>query len=92
MSNPPARPTRLIGKVGLISSVLLLYLATTGAALGPDASRLEVTMYSFGYAVAVIVVLRIIVKLFVYLVQAATVLAVLGSLYILVRMALNALF
>lgn len=91
MSNLSTSPARFVKNGCLIVAVLILFGATTGAAIGPESSRFEVTVYSFGCALAVIVVLRIIVKLFVYLLQAAAVLAVFGLLYVLVRMAINAL-
>ncbi len=103
MSKLPARPTsvnqptrqtcprQLIRRGNLIAAVVVAYLATTGAAIAPDASQAELIMYSLGSALAIIMIIRIIIKLIAYIIQAAVVLAMLGMLYILTDIAVRAL-
>lgn len=81
--------SRLIRRGSLTAGIVVAYLATTGAAVGPEASQAELIMYSLGSALAIIMAIRIIIKLFVYIVQAAAVLGVLGMLYILVDIAVR---
>ncbi len=102
MSKLPARPTsvnqptrqtcqsQLIRRGSLIAAVVA-YLATTGAAIAPDASQAELIMYSLGSALAIILAINIIIKLIAYIIQAAVVLAMLGTLYILADIAVRAL-
>ena len=102
MSKLPARPTsvnqptrrtcqsQLISR-GRLIVVVVAYLAITGAAVAPDASQMELIMYSLGSALAIIMAIKIIIKLIVYIIQAAVVLAVLGMLYILADVVVRAL-
>ncbi len=75
----------------LLVALVVAFLATTGAAVGPDASQAELIVYSLGSALALIMAIRIIIKLFVYIVQAAVVLASLGMLYLLADIVVRAL-
>jgi len=88
--HPQTRTLRLLGRVLLSAVMVFALVATTGAGMGPDSSRAELIMYSLGSALAVIMAIKIVIKLFVYLVQTAVVLAVLGLLYLLTRVVINA--
>lgn len=81
---------RLLKQGGLSAAAVLAIIATTGAAVGPDASRIDLMMYSFGSVLAVVMIVKIAIKLFVYLVKTAVVLGVLGMIYILARIAIEA--
>jgi hypothetical protein len=81
---------RLLRRGGLSTAVIVGFLATTAAVPGPGASQAELMMYSLGSALAIIMAVRIVIKLFVYLVKAAVVLAVLGVLYTVIRIVVGA--
>ena len=92
--NQPARrpcPRSPLKRAGLIAAAVLVLCATTGAAIGPDASRIDLIMYSLGGLLAVVMVVKIVIKLFVYLIQAVVALGVLGILYLLVRAIIDAI-
>jgi hypothetical protein len=74
----------------VIAAVVIAFFATTGAADGPHSSQLELIMYSLGSALAVIMAIKIVVKLFVYIVQTAVVLSVFGLLFLLTSFVVNA--
>ncbi|MFI7543841.1 hypothetical protein [Actinoplanes sp. NPDC049599] len=73
-----------------MTALVVAYGASTGAGVGPDSSQVELIMYSLGSALAIIMAIKIVIKLFVYIVQTAAVLAVLGLLYVLGNVAVNA--
>ena len=78
--NRPARQTRglpLVRRGFLITALVVAYGAGTGAGIGPGSSQIELIMYSLGSALAVIMAIKIVIKLFVYIVQTAVVLSVL---------------
>jgi hypothetical protein len=82
-------PLSLLNRGLMILIGALVVLATTGAAVSPNASRLELMMYSYGSALAIITAIKIIIVLRVYLIKAAFLLAIVGSLYVAVRMIVN---
>jgi hypothetical protein len=88
---PQRKPTILLVRRGFLTAALVVaFVATTGAGIGPDSSRAELMMYSLGSALAVVMAIRIVIKLFVYIVQTAVVLAVFGLLYVLVDAVIDA--
>ncbi|MFI5897481.1 hypothetical protein ACIA5D_46060 [Actinoplanes sp. NPDC051513] len=89
MSKVRGTVSRIKRGLPIVVGVVVL-LALTGAAPGPDASRAELTAYSLGCAVALIVAVKIVIKLFVYIVQAAVVVSALLALLTLVKIAVNA--
>jgi hypothetical protein len=82
---------RRIKKVFLIAAGIVAFLAVTGAAPGPDASRAQLIAYSLGSAAAIIVAIRIVIKLFVYIVQAMVVIAACTALLALAKITVNAI-
>jgi hypothetical protein len=91
--NRIARPNRalsLVRRGALIAALVAALSLTTGAGIGPDSSQAELMMYSLGSALAVIMAIRIVIKLFVYIVQTAAVLAVFGVLFVLGNAVVNA--
>jgi hypothetical protein len=87
----PTTPVNRLVKRGFLTAALVVaFVASTGAGIGPDSSQAELIMYSLGSALAVIMAIRIVIKLFVYIVQTAAVLTVLGLLYILGSHAVSA--
>lgn len=90
-SHRRARVSRLARRVCLVASSTAGFVATTGAAVGPGASRAELIMYSLGSTLALIMAIRIIIRLFVYIVQAAAVLAFLTMVFVLFRITIEAM-
>ncbi len=85
-----ARTLRLLSRGVLIVAGVVAFVASTGAAVGPGSSRAELIAYSLGSALAVIMAIRIAVKLFVYIIQTAALLALFLLLYVLASFAVNA--
>ena len=87
MSKVPA-PTSPVNprRAGLLLVVVVAYLALTGAGVEADASRTEMIMY----LLAAIVAVKIVIKLIVPILQAIVVLAAVGLIYYLVKVAVDA--
>jgi len=70
----------------LIAAGLIAYLAATGAAVTANSSQIELMVYSLGSALALIVAVKIAIKLFVYIVKTAVVLAVIGAVWTIAKL------
>jgi hypothetical protein len=60
-------------------------------AVTDNSSQLELMVYSFGSALALIVAIRIAIKLFVYIVKTLVVVAVIGAVYTIAKLLADAL-
>ncbi|MEV6848790.1 hypothetical protein [Actinoplanes sp. NPDC051411] len=74
----------------LAVAVIAVLALTTGAAAGPDASRAELMAYSIGSLIAIVTVIRIVIKLFWYILQALATAAVLLTVYVVVIRTIHA--
>jgi hypothetical protein len=70
---------------------VVVLLALTAAAPGPDASRAELTAYSAGCAVALVLAVKIFIKLFFYILKAVVVVAAFLALFSLVKVTVSAI-
>jgi hypothetical protein len=55
-------------------------------AVTDNSSQIELMVYSFGSALALIVAIRIAIKLFVYIVKTLVVVAVIGAVYTIAKL------
>jgi hypothetical protein len=55
-------------------------------AVTDTSSQLELMVYSFGSALALIVAIRVAIKLFVYIVKTLVVVAVIGAVYTIAKL------
>ncbi|WP_433378277.1 hypothetical protein ACQPZX_11390 [Actinoplanes sp. CA-142083] len=90
MPNARGTVSRIKQGLPIVVGVIVLLALSGAAAPGPDASRAELTAYSLGCAVAFVVVVRIVVKLFVYIVQAIVVVSALLAVFTLVKITVSA--
>ena len=60
-------------------------------AVTDNSSQLELMVYSLGSALALIVAIRIAIKLFVYIVKTLVVVAVIGAVYTIAKLLADAL-
>jgi hypothetical protein len=84
-ASPPADDNsrrRILRTSLLITAGIIVLGATTAAAPGPEASRVDLMMYSYGSALVLLTAVTVVVKLFAYLIKAAFVLSVLLLLYL----------
>jgi hypothetical protein len=70
----------------LIAAGLIAYLAATGAAVTQNSSQIHLMVYSLGSALALIVAIKIAIKLFVYIVKTAVVLVVIAAVWTIAKL------
>jgi hypothetical protein len=86
----PRSARRVVRQSCLVAAFIVVLAVTTGAAAGPDASRAELMAYSIGSLIAIVTVIRIVIKLFWYILQAVAVGAVLLTVYVVAIHAIHA--
>ena len=90
--SPRPRLARRMLRHGYLAAVVIAVLAvTTGAAAGPNASRPELIVYSVGSFLAIITVIRIVIKLFWYILKTLAIAAILLTVYVVAIHAIHAL-
>jgi hypothetical protein len=86
----PATPVnkipRRVRQGMLIAAGLIAYLAATGAAVTQNSSQIHLMVYSLGSALALIVAIKIAIKLFVYIVKTAVVLVVIAAVWTIAKL------
>jgi hypothetical protein len=89
------RPTRSLPRwtkhPALLTIAGIGWLASTGAAVPENSSQIQLMVYSLGSALALIVAVRIAIRLFAYIVKTIVVLAAIGAVYAIAKLLADAL-
>jgi hypothetical protein len=83
---PATSVSRRIQKAALLTLAGAAWFASAGAAVPANSSQIHLMVYSLGSALALIVAVRIAIKLFAYIIKTLIVLAVVGAVWTLAKL------